>query len=326
MDQYSFLRERLSQINENNFDEIALQVFKLQSKENQVYARFLSLYGVDPGTVNSIQDIPFLPIAFFKSHEVKTGDWKTQKIFRSSGTTATGFSAHHVKEMSFYLEHAAATYEQQFGPLKDTHFLAVLPSYVERDDSSLVAMASHFIQRSESPLSGFYQGEATRLRVALDQALATGKPVVVLGVTFALLDLVQAGFDFTGVRLMETGGMKGRKKEMIREELYAALEASHPTDIISEYGMTEMFSQAYAVRDAVYRYSRLMKILIREINDPRSLAAPGATGVIQVVDLANVDTCAFVATQDLGRMAGQGFQVLGRLDYSDVRGCSLMAG
>ena len=326
MDQYSFLRNRLSQINENNFDEIALEVFKLQAKENQVYARFLSLYGVNLDRIKAIQDIPFLPIGFFKSHEVKTGNWKTQKIFRSSGTTATGFSCHHVRELSFYLEYAAQSYEYRFGPLQGTHFFAVLPSYSERDDSSLVAMAAYFIEKTESPFSGFYLGETDRLRLALNAALATGRPVVILGVTFALLDLAQSGFDFSGVRLMETGGMKGRRKEMIRQELYAALQTSNPAELASEYGMTELYSQAYAGADSIYQCSRLMKVLIREINDPLSPSPHGSTGLIHVVDLANLDTCSFIATQDLGRFVGQGFQVLGRADYSDVRGCSLMAG
>ena len=326
MNQYNILRNRLSQINENNFEDIALEVFKFQVQYNSIYSRFLTLSGINPSEIKSVNDIPFLPIRFFKSHEVKTGNWVAEKIFRSSGTTATGHSMHHIREVQFYLKHAAGCFEYEYGELNGSHFFAILPSYTERDDASLAAMAGYFIDRSRSQFSGFFLGDSWRLRVAMDKALDSGRPVILMGVTFALLDLVQSGFNFSGVRLIETGGMKGRGKEMVREELHQILQTADPLEIGSEYGMTELLSQAYARGGSEFKCSAWMKILTRELNDHRVNTPPGATGVIHVVDLANLDTCSFIETQDLGRLTTNGFEVLGRMDHSDLRGCSLMTG
>ncbi|MFZ9982274.1 MAG: acyl transferase [Cyclobacteriaceae bacterium] len=324
MDQSASLRNRLTQINENNFEDIALGVFKFQSAENAVYARFLELKGIRPESIKSLRDIPFLPIRFFKNYEVKSGVWQSEKIFRSSGTSVTGFSYHHVRSQDFYLTHAIRNYENNFGALEDTCFLAILPSYTERNDASLAAMADCFIKRTRMPGSGFLHNDPQRLRSVIDAALSMGKSVMVLGVTFALLDLVIKGFDFTGVRIMETGGMKGRGRELIREELHRILSDSNPLEICSEYGMTELFSQAYARSGGSFRPGEMMRVQLREINDNRAVVEDGATGVLNIIDLANLDTCSFIETQDLGRKAGEAFEVLGRLDYSDLRGCSLM--
>ena len=324
MDQSASFRSRLTQINENNFEDIALEVFKFQSSENAVYARFLELTGISPEEIKSVIDIPFLPIRFFKSYELKSGVWQSEKIFRSSGTSATGFSYHHVRSQEFYLTHATRNYENQFGALEGTCFVAILPSYTERNDASLAAMADCFIKRTRTSGSGFFHNDPVRLRDVIDSALSAGLSVMILGVTFALLDLVRAGFDFTGVRIMETGGMKGRGREIIREELHGILRESNPLEVCSEYGMTELLSQAYARSGSTFRPGELMRIQIREINDNRASAQPGTTGVLNIIDLANLDTCSFIETQDLGRQTHEGFEVLGRLDYSDLRGCSLM--
>lgn len=324
MNQSAALRSRLTQINENNFEDIALEVFKFQAVQNTVYSKFLALTGFRPDEIKSIDNIPFLPIRFFKTQVIKTGDWPSEKIFRSSGTSETGYSYHHVRDQEFYLANAVMNYEETFGPLKATCFLAVLPSYTERNDASLAAMADWFIKQTEIPESGFYPNDPYRLRKVIDSALEKGLQVMVLGVTFALLDLVTGGFNFTGVRVMETGGMKGRGKELIREELHKILKDSSPLEICSEYGMTELLSQAYARSGGLFRPGKLMRILIREINDQGKKALAGATGVINIIDLANLDTCSFIETQDLGCQKAAGFEVLGRLDYSDLRGCSLM--
>lgn len=324
MDQISLIKSRLAQINENNFEEIALEIFKLQSRENEIYARFLKLSGSDPDKVTGLTDIPFLPIRFFKTHEVKTGKWTAQKIFRSSGTTSANYSWHHIRDLDFYLQHSEQCYLDRFGELKNTHLLALLPSYIERDDSSLVAMVNHFIKRTGSSFSGFYLGDLNVLKSTLKKALDTGNSVTVIGVTFALLDLVDSGLELSGVRLMETGGMKGRRREMIREELHLHLKKLNPTEIVSEYGMTELLSQAYTVSDCVFSPSRLMKILIRDVSDPLQAVTFGSSGIINIIDLANIDTCSFIETQDLGRLSVNGFEILGRVDFSDVRGCSLL--
>jgi len=324
LDHSASFRSRLTQINENNFEDIALEVFKFQAAENAVYARFLDLTGIRPEGIKSVSDIPFLPIRFFKNFEVKSGIWQSEKIFRSSGTTATGYSYHHVRNQDFYLKYAIRNYENIFGALEGTCFVAILPSYTERNDASLAAMADCFINRTRTSGSGFFHNDPARLRHVIDAALVSGQSVMVLGVTFALLDLVQAGFDFTGVRIMETGGMKGRGREIIRDELHKILRGANPLEVCSEYGMTELFSQAYARSGAIFRPGELMRIQVREINDNRANAEPGSTGVLNIIDLANVDTCSFIEAQDLGRLTEGGFEVLGRLDQSDLRGCSLM--
>jgi hypothetical protein len=321
----SDFRSLCLQINENNFDEIALEIFRFQAKENLVYRKYLNLIGVSPDSINSVFDIPFLPIQFFKTTKVMSGSWVPETIFRSSGTTGINTSSHMVDDFSFYLNHAAADFNQLITDISEAHLLAVLPSYTERADSSLVAMVDHLVKLSGSTFSGFYLNDKGSLQKALCAAKATGAKVILFGVTFALMDLVSAGIDFSGVDVIETGGMKGRGKEVVREELYRYLRQSKPNSIFSEYGMTELFSQAYAGSDGKFKPSSWMRVLIREINDPFKLAPSGTLGVIRVIDLANVHSCCFIETQDLGKSYRDGgFEVLGRLDYSDLRGCNLL--
>lgn len=324
MEEIQKFRERILQINENNFDPIALELFKFQALRNPVYREYLSHINADPDAIHDISEIPFLPIRFFKSHMVKTGNWSEEKIFHSSGTTLTGNSAHHVDDLRFYTAHARRYFEQVFGPLKNSNFLAVLPSYQERDDSSLVFMADDFIRHSDSDLSGFYLNDLNQLAQILAVCRSQQKPAFLLGVTFALLDLIQEGIDLSGVIIIETGGMKGRRKEIIRSELHEILMRGNPRSICSEYGMTELLSQAYATGNEWFRPAPAMKVLVKEINDPFQIARPGAAGILNVIDLANVHSCAFIETQDLARKQGNLFEVLGRVDNSDLRGCNLL--
>jgi len=299
-----------------------MEIFRYQAAENPVYAGYLGHLAIRPEAVTDLAEIPFLPIRFFKSHEVRTGQWKPEVIYRSSGTGQTGFSRHFLDDEGYYLNHAISIFESMVMSLHDLCFLAVLPGYVERPDASLVAMANALINRSGSSLSGFCLNDSDDLRKRIDAARLQGQSVFLLGVTFALLDLVDSGFDLSGVTVMETGGMKGRRKEIIREELHERLRTANPVRILSEYGMTELLSQAYSADGECFREPPTMRVLLRDVHDPFR-AAPG-TGVLNVIDLANIHSCCFVETQDLGVYGPAGFEVLGRLDAADVRGCNLM--
>ena len=325
MEEIQKFRQRILQINENNFDPIALELFKFQAVYNPVYRDYLSFINVKPEKIHDVSEIPFLPIRFFKSHQVKTGVWTAEKIFHSSGTTVTGHAAHHLDDLNFYTAHARKFFEKIFGSLKNLNFLAVLPSYQERDDSSLVYMADNFIRNTDCDLSGFYLNDYEKLSIVLELCRKQHKPTFLLGVTFALLDLIQQGIDFSGVVVMETGGMKGRRQELTRRHVHQQLcEAFGVLKIHSEYGMTELLSQAYSKVDALFKTPPWMKILIREINDPMKYCKDGQTGGINIIDLANINSCSFISTQDLGRVKKNGFEILGRFDHSEARGCNLM--
>lgn len=310
-----------------DFEAIALDLFLAQARECTVYHQYLTYLGVDPRQVNTIQDIPFLPISLFKHHLVMTGRWTPEVIYTSSGTTGADASRHAVSSVSYYLRNARRTFELFYGPLTDFHVLCLLPSYLERTGSSLVAMANHFIMASESPRSGFYLNDLDALASMLE-SLRDGRKVLLLGVTFALLDLAeQFELDLSHCMVMETGGMKGRRPEITREELHTLLTRSFNVPVIhSEYGMTELLSQAYSAGAGVFKCPPTMRVLLREIDDPFSPEYRG-TGVIRVIDLANHHSCAFIESQDLGRIYENGdFEVLGRLDNSDLRGCNLLVG
>ncbi len=324
VEQIRSFRDRTPQINENNFEEIALEIFRFQAAMNPVYAEYLRNIGKVPGAVTSFSAIPFLPIRFFRSHVVCTGSWTPAAVFRSSGTTGMTTSAHSIDDLSFYHAHARRIFEGHFGPLEGMNLVAVLPSYTERGDSSLVSMVDSFIQRSGSSLSGFFRPDPERITAQLDRARATGRPTVLIGVTFALLDLIAAGVDLAGITVIETGGMKGRRQEIIREELHDHLRQAQPARICSEYGMTELLSQAYALDGPVFRAPSAMRVMFREVNDPFSKLMMEGQGILMVADLANIHSCCFIETQDLGRGNYRGFEVLGRLDHSDIRGCSLL--
>jgi hypothetical protein len=317
-------REKILQINENNFDQIALELFKFQAVHNTVYRDYLIRIGISPEQIHRLSEIPFLPIRFFKTHQVKTGSWVTKKIFRSSGTTATGYSEHHLDDVEFYTSNARGYFEKIFGLLSDSVFIAVLPSYQERDDSSLVFMAHDFIQHASTGLSGFYLNDFEKLNRVISDARNKRKSVYLLGVTFALIDLIEQGIDLSGITIIETGGMKGRRKEIIRSELHEILSKGNPAKICSEYGMTELLSQVYSIGGEWFFAAPTMKILVKEINDPFQVVSPGGAGILNIIDLANVHSCAFIETQDLGRVKENSFEVLGRVDNSDMRGCNLL--
>jgi hypothetical protein len=258
---------------------------------------------------------------------VQSGDWEAETVFTSSGTTGQQPSRHFVRDRGFYLRNARRGFEGLYGPVADWCVLALLPSYLERRGSSLVAMADHFIQLSHRPESGFFLHDLDRLAEVLQDCRAVGKKTLLLGVSFALLDFAERhAMDLGGVVVMETGGMKGRRREMTRGELHALLKAAFRLDAIhSEYGMTELLSQAYAPGDGLFRPAPTLRFLATELQDPFQPVGPGRTGILNAVDLANLDTCAFIATEDLGRVHADGrFEVLGRADAAEMRGCNLL--
>ncbi|NOT76781.1 MAG: acyl transferase [Cyclobacteriaceae bacterium] len=313
--------------NEDSFREIALKQFHFQAVNSEVYRNYLTYLGVSADKINSLAEIPFLPISFFKSHNVASGQWRPEVVFTSSGTTGQEVSRHSVPSLNFYLRHSQRLFETAFGPLDQFHVLCLLPSYLERTGSSLVAMANHFIQESKSPSSGFYLNDLEKLVRQLEE-LKGGKKVLLLGVSFALWDMAeQFDVDLSHCIVMETGGMKGRRQEITRQELHGILcENMNIDKVYSEYGMTELLSQAYSMGNGVFECPPSMRVLLREINDPFSLENHTA-GLINVIDLANAHSCSFIETQDLGRLDQNGhFEVLGRMDNSDVRGCNLLVG
>lgn len=268
-----------------------------------------------------------MPISFFKTHTLQTGNWTAQTVFRSSGTTGTSTSQHLVRDLAFYERNARRGFEYVYGPLSEYTVLALLPAYLERRDSSLVFMADSFIRQSRDAQSGFFLHNYEQLAVLLRQCAKKRKKTLLLGVSFALWDMAeryQLGFDELVV--METGGMKGRRKELTRSELHAILAPAFRQKYIhSEYGMTELLSQAYSQRDGLFWPAPTMRVYIRDLTDPLTLQKDGRTGAINIIDLANLDTISFIATDDVGRRYADGsFEVLGRLDAADIRGCNLM--
>lgn len=307
----------------------ALSVFRYQAHENEVYRKYITGLGIVADNIKEPEKIPFLPIEFFKSQRIITGNADPSaksEIFKSSGTTGSIQSKHFVSDISVYEKSYLKTFELFYGDVKDYVVLALLPSYLERDGSSLVYMAADLIKRSMHPDSGFYLTNYD----ALIQKLKVGFPdrkMLLLGVTYALLDLIEKEkLQLKDVIIMETGGMKGQRKEMVREELHALLcEGFGVNAIHSEYGMTELLSQAYSKGSGVFNCPPWMKIMIRDTNDPFTFLPQNRTGGINVIDLANINSCSFIATQDLGKVHADGsFEVLGRFDNSDIRGCNLM--
>lgn len=311
----------------SDFNVLSLEIFRLQAKRNPVYRNYLKHLKVDPERVVDIGQIPFLPISFFKSHQVLWEELDVKQTFLSSGTTGMVQSRHLVHELSLYKDSFRLAFEQFYGTAKDWCILALLPSYLEREGSSLIYMVDDLIQQSSHNESGFYLDQLDELReklIALDQ---TGQKVLLLGVTYALLDLIAAGpLELRNVVVMETGGMKGKRKEMVREELHAELSSGFGVKAIhSEYGMTELLSQGYSMGNGVFECPPWMKVMVRDVTDPLSSNTLRRSGGINVIDLANLYSCSFIATQDLGKVNKDGtFEVLGRFDNSDVRGCNLL--
>lgn len=312
-----------------DFQEAALALFRYQAQHTAVYRLYIEHLGVQAADVQALEQIPFLPIEFFKEQDVKTGDFTPEVTFYSSGTTGQTRSRHFVADLRLYHSITEQTFEQFYGPLQEYVVLALLPSYLEQGGSSLVAMVDHFIKRTGQQEEGFYLRNHHQLLQALRQARQLGKKVLLIGVSYALLDLAEelkGQEDFSGVTIMETGGMKGRRREMIREELHAQLKKGFGVDAIhSEYGMTELLSQGYSKGEGVFRPGYSMRLLLRDLNDPFDIGPRHRSGGINVIDLGNIDSCAFVETKDIGRMQEDGsFEVLGRFDNSDIRGCNLL--
>lgn len=312
-----------------DYEEFALEIFRFQAKNNFVYRKYLESRKIQVSGIRKIDQIPFLPIGFFKNHDVISGGKENlMGFYSSSGTTGVVTSKHYFWNEEFYLNHSLQLFELEYGPVADYHILALLPSYLERKGSSLVRMTDHLIQKSNSEHSGYYLYNHQDLVRKLEVLKDDSRKVLLLGVTFALLDLAESGLKIPlnkNFFVMETGGMKGRRKELIREELHDILKkAFHVEEVHSEYGMTELMSQAYSKGGGKYNLPFTMRVLLRDINDPLSLAFRSQGG-INIIDLANFHSCAFIETQDLGKISQDGsLEVLGRFDNSEIRGCNLM--
>lgn len=309
------------------FNEIAISLFRYQYKNNKIYSRFVDALGVSESKVYHPEQIPFLPVSFFKTHKIVTGDFAEELVFESSGTTGMETSKHYVFDAGLYQQSFTRGLELFYGDLSQYAVFALLPSYLERNNSSLVYMVEKILQQSNQSLGGFFLNELSALKQQLIEAQQRGLKIMLFGVTFALLDMAENfPVEIPDAIIIETGGMKGRRKELTRMELHEKLcKAFGVEKIHSEYGMTELLSQAWSVGDGIFRCPPWMKIMIADTNDPLSYLETGRTGGINIIDLANVHSCSFIATQDLGRVFEDGtFEVLGRFDNSDIRGCSLL--
>jgi hypothetical protein len=313
---------------EEDFNDLALKIFHFQFESNSVYHELSHLLHADPGKIDHYLRIPFLPISLFRDKKIiSDGSGIFQKTFTSSGTTGSIPSKHFVKDLKLYEESFTTCFRIFYGEPEKFRFLALLPGYLERQDSSLVYMLDHFIRKTARNGSGFFLHDLDSLKEKLDESSSGDCQTILFGASFALLDFAgRFTMDISGVTVMETGGMKGRRKEMIREELHDILCSRLNVKLIhSEYGMTELLSQAYSHGKGIFVAPPWMKVIIRDINDPMQYLPPGQTGGINIIDLANLYSCSFIATQDLGRLREDGsFEVMGRFDDSDVRGCNLL--
>lgn len=313
--------------NHQQFTDVTLSVFKHQFKNNKVYRSFCDLLYVHPSTVTKIEEIPFLPIQFFKSRKVLSSLNEIDEVFTSSGTTGSITSKHFVTDINFYKESYLKGFAHFYGNIEDYVVLALLPNYLERKASSLVYMVDDLIKKSKNKESGFYLNNLKELAKKLFELDKKGQKVLLIGVSFALLDLIELHqFQLKNTIIMETGGMKGRRKELIREELHHILQNGFGVDKIhSEYGMTELLSQAYSKGNGIFETPPWMRILTRDTEDALTIQEVEKNGGINVIDLANYNSCSFIATQDLGKIHKNGtFEIIGRFDNSDIRGCNLM--
>lgn len=312
------------------FRAAVLEVFRFQAKYCPVYRDYLDALKTDPAHIKEIDEIPFLPIEFFKSHTLLAEGKEAELVFESSGTTGAETSRHHVADASLYRESFLRSFYAAYGSPEKLCILALLPSYLERKASSLVYMMDHLIRWSGHPDSGFYLDQLEKLSAILSKRNNDGHPTLLLGVSFALLDLAEQYPLplWNHIHLMETGGMKGRREEMVRSELHQRLTKAFDLQMVhSEYGMTELLSQAYSDGDGLFFSPPWMKVLIRDPNDPLTLLPAGRPGGINIIDLANVFSCSFIATDDLGKVHADGsFEVIGRFDHADIRGCNLLVG
>ncbi len=311
----------------DEFNVLALNIFHYQCENNPVYRQFILQLGIKSEAVARVEAIPFLPVSFFKTHRIITGHFTPGLTFLSSGTTGMQPSRHAVAETSLYEASFLNCFERFYGKISRYCILALLPSYLSRQDSSLVYMVNRLISESKHPESGFYLDATQILPDRLEKLKSAHQPTILFGVSYALLDFAESHpVDFPDLIVMETGGMKGRRKEMIREELHDRLSRGFGVPVVhSEYGMTELLSQAYSRGLGLYRTPPWMKVLMRDVNDPLTWVGYQQTGGINVIDLANIHSCSFLATQDLGKAYPDGsFEVLGRFDESDIRGCNLL--
>jgi len=313
--------------NDSSFNDIALKIFNYQAGNNPVYKEYLFHLGTNISSVNKLEEIPFLPIEFFKTHKVITGTSEIENTFFSSGTTGMTRSNHFITDISIYERSFLKAFKNVYGDLSDYCILALLPTYLENESSSLVYMANSFIKNSEHPDSGFYLNNLDQLAAKLESLEKYNTKILLIGVSYALLDLAENyKLDLSNTIIMETGGMKGQRKELTKKELHEYLSTKFGVKSIhSEYGMTELLSQAYSSDQGKFKTPPWMKILIRDTYDPFSYLAQGKSGGINVIDLANINSCSFIETKDLGKInQDDSFEVLGRFDYSDIRGCNLL--
>ena len=323
----SFIHQIFETRSEQDFTGLALEVFRFQVSKNIVYSKYIELLGADPGKINSLEQIPFLPVEIFKEHKVVTGNKPPRAVFESSGTTGSAVSRHYVADTNLYHKSLEKCFNLFYQSPENYCILALLPSYLERGNSSLVFMAEHLIRQSNHASSGFYLDNYSDLEKTLVKNEKNKTPTLLLGVSFALAEFAdQYPMTLRHTTIMETGGMKGRGKEMTRDELHSLLkDRFNVAEIHSEYGMTELLSQAYSSGRGIFKSPPWMKILIRDMYDPFNYVGGNSSGGINIIDLANVWSCSFISTQDIGKLVpGGGFEVLGRFDHSDLRGCNLM--
>jgi len=309
------------------FENKAIEVFKYQFENNLVYRSFCDLLHKHPCDIKKIKDIPFLPIDFFKSHEIKISSKKTSKIFTSSGTTGSNLSRHFVTDLNLYEKSFLNCFQIFYGDIKEYTILGLLPSYLERNNSSLIYMVNKMIKKSKFPESRFYLDEIDELKETILKLEKSKRKTILIGVSYALLDLIEYHkFNLKYTLVMETGGMKGMRKELIKSDLHKLLRNGFGVNNIhSEYGMTELLSQAYSKKNGLFSTPPWMNILIRDTEDAQSILPLNRTGGINIIDLANINSCSFIATMDLGKLHKNGqFEIMGRFDQSDIRGCNLM--
>lgn len=320
------LEDKIFTVEPADFEHLALEIFQFQYNNNAIYQQYVNALSIVGPAIHSIDQIPFLPIQFFKTQEIKTTSFEPQVTFESSGTTQTVNSRHYVKDLNIYRRSFLQAWEQFYGPVQDWCIIGLLPAYLERQNSSLVVMVDELIKMSGHAYSGFYLYEHEKLAQVLQELEKNKQKTLLIGVTFGLLDFAEKyPMPLQHTIVMETGGMKGRRKEMTREEVHQVLQTAFQTDAIhSEYGMTELLSQAYSKRDGVFNCPPWMKVLVRQDDDPLDVRTTGS-GIINIIDLANLYSCSFIATDDVGTItADDSFTVMGRIDNSDIRGCNLL--
>ena len=328
MNRLKSFKDRLKIVDKNSFNSFSINLFHFQFRNNPIYHKYVQSLGIKPDSIKHPIDIPFLPISIFKHQEVKTLSWDHDFTFESSGTTGMQFSKHYIEDIDFYKDVSSSIFNQFYGNPEDFIILALLPSYYDKANSSLIYMVKHLIELTGSEHSGFYLSNLHDLKMKINSLKgSTDKKIMLWGVTFALLDFASNySVNMNNMIVIETGGMKGRGEEIVRTELHDLLIRNLHTDSIhSEYGMTELLSQAYAIENGLFHPPPWMSVISREINDPFSMVYDGRQGVINIIDLANIHSCAFIATEDLGRVYADGtFEILGRMDNSDMRGCNLL--